>query len=1627
MSRPTLVIGLGGTGSWVLTHLKRSLQETNGDVLPENIRLLAFDTEASAHEAPFGSLDSTPSTAKLIPGKEFQHLGGDLYGFARQVAEGEYPSIAEWFQADHWLSSVPRASFDLSGGGGQLRQLGRLALFYDLCQGSQSTIRMNLEQALHDLGIERQEQPFEVVVVASLAGGTGSGMFIDIALLARQLLATVPHVLTGFLALPSVFGSGGNPRTLWMAQAAWRELNRFMSTTPNFAVRIPDYCLASEDQQASRQLTSRLFDTCYLVEGTRGGERLDVYPEHAVFASVANAISVMLDDKAGKEYRSRLQNLTVNVALRPQTPLYSAVGTYALRIPFHSLREHYAHRLILQWLNAFLGPIQGSSFAPRSTEAWVSEYFHDALSFFTSEQNYQGHSEQPTLFTAHIARIVGRATEERFIASHVDPLSPEVKTLLKDFISFGDREDVRHVARDAQHLANLDVIKVIPSGRVLQEHPIETMHRFDRDISEWIRRNYGGLTASGEEFGGKFGEALDVCAKAQAGIFRRLLRLQLLRTLMRPGTADPIHESGGLGRAHATLHNLTMQLQSALDFMNKVREVRAKIQSSVYAEKGRERARNEMEKDSSRKFLFFTHPKAYASQIDYLRAVQGVVDLRKQELLHQAVVGTLVAILTDCKSLGTELNQWIEFLATGSPVMETSSIYSLLERSHQNSLSMREFDRQLHNVQTILEPEELQVDEEEVAALMRAVIWDFHEEPTRKWLSLQIKPRGEPAIVIQTPPSRCVQELLDYGRRRFQALSGDINIAEMLMRTYTTPNSFARTLIEGAGPLFVEAWSETDQRERLRFLCIDATSASPRAIEFLEEVEREMRREYGLSDENRGRDTFVRRVGAADPHRAVAFSTDHLLPPDCFQAWHEYSRFGGQISQPEMAHIFPAEANAVGYELRLAETRRIPYRSFHPRVAMLVEKPKLLRECIMCWALGWVKDMDDGHGAWLELQLVEGGSEGRTMPLTQKGPVVPDALEAVETFLHQVSTSKDLYQQIQEAVEAERRRIGVNGWIGLLRKQREGIDRKESLVAWLRYNTKSIVDSHSQPESSAQGGMFAGIEVYNDLAVLVELLLEEMLGRFAKISPLYLDALRFFREAGYSVAESPGDYVIVSPSQERTSFHRHPLCVTIHSEMQFDTKRVEHLYSIAKGKFKEVKDRIGVAIVDSPPSSGALGHIYGYRADQGLAIIVLPSSVLRDALSKHICNLELSTQIRRALGEVDLYKVSTPITDFLSFFGRVSLIEDILQVLGRGEHVGLFGLRKIGKTSLMWQTRQRLNEHPVAFVDLQAFGRDSRQLLPRIIGQFVDDITSKFPGVKLPSLRLVSFPMSTDYRSDVKPAQDLSIDQLIPEFESDIKTLYAALHTRVRNPRLVLFIDEAERMLPSDAQTGFADWEAFWAILRNMVQTHGILSIVVAAVDARLNRTDRLQEIDNPAYQLLAAEFFLPPFSFEENREMIVNIGSQMGIRWGHPALEAVHKASGGHPFISREICSLAVQQSGRAEPITTEHVASGVDKWLTMPNNYAQQVWASRLSDLERTLLMRLAAEQPLKVDELVWEYQTRESGSIQLALTSLTERHIVTEEDEAYRITFDVLRRWVFENTPTPQMKLEVDEGEE
>ncbi len=219
MSIGTLVIGLGGTGVLTVRALK---QQWEG--LPKDERVpasfLAFDFDRSA------LMTGDPSRFAKLLDQEFFYLNPEkLQERLRNIDRGQngglaWENLLKWFP-DRAKVRIPTSEVEANGAS-QLRVLGRLG-FFENDEVIERMIRVKLNELGTEVDPSRLSEDKRVVIVSSVAGGTGAGMLIDVAYVARRQLRR-PRIYA-YVLLPEVFqdvDSGG--RIYQNSYACLREL-----------------------------------------------------------------------------------------------------------------------------------------------------------------------------------------------------------------------------------------------------------------------------------------------------------------------------------------------------------------------------------------------------------------------------------------------------------------------------------------------------------------------------------------------------------------------------------------------------------------------------------------------------------------------------------------------------------------------------------------------------------------------------------------------------------------------------------------------------------------------------------------------------------------------------------------------------------------------------------------------------------------------------------------------------------------------------------------------------------------------------------------------------------------------------------------------------------------------------------------------------------------------------------------------------------------------------------------------------------------------------------------------------------------------------------------------------------
>ena len=354
--RPTLVVGLGGSGVYTARRLKRLIQEryNTGGL----IRFLYLDTDQ-------GQFQHEPLLAEVEPDETVQlaiaHPEQIVDEWRRKP---ELHPYLEFLNGDVNVGLLRNAD-----GAAGIRPIGRFgfhASFDRIYPRLQQAVQqiMQVEEQVRALmatvrySVEVVSSQPRVYIIASLCGGTGSGIYFDTALVLREILLqqNLDGELVGIFYLPSVFqNEAGISRSMREvieanAYAALMELEYFCNSNN----------LHQEEWEVKYRmippiaLKEPLVDEAYVVESANAAGRT-LGSKYEVFEMVARSVLMDIGSPLGARARSAKRNsLAVIDAIRcPETGeprLLSSLAVASLAVPIRELTEYCCLRAALDRL-----------------------------------------------------------------------------------------------------------------------------------------------------------------------------------------------------------------------------------------------------------------------------------------------------------------------------------------------------------------------------------------------------------------------------------------------------------------------------------------------------------------------------------------------------------------------------------------------------------------------------------------------------------------------------------------------------------------------------------------------------------------------------------------------------------------------------------------------------------------------------------------------------------------------------------------------------------------------------------------------------------------------------------------------------------------------------------------------------------------------------------------------------------------------------------------------------------------------------------------------------------------------------------------------------------------------------
>ncbi len=498
--------------------------------------------------------------------------------------------------------------------------------------------------------------------------------------------------------------------------------------------------------------------------------------------------------------------------------------------------------------------------------------------------------------------------------------------------------------------------------------------------------------------------------------------------------------------------------------------------------------------------------------------------------------------------------------------------------------------------------------------------------------------------------------------------------------------------------------------------------------------------------------------------------------------------------------------------------------------------------------------------------------------------------------------------------------------------------------------------------------------------------------------PLHAATHRFFAQAGMALSPVPGTpFYRATPPEGLGRLLPPKVYLRVLPDDILNSREVRAMRASLQEVDAEAHHLF--VVTDRRPSDDGWAQIGTLRME-GFYLLPLDEALIYKGLTARARTILRDEVEERLGGRYDPYDVRDPVSGAFGFFGREGWVQGLLRRIEAGRPVGLFGLRKMGKSSLLRVLGERAT-FPVAVVNLQTM-ETVPQLYRRILRYWSEWLRAR--GGLL-------------WEPPELPATDPT-----GAFTEAVLSLLERLETMGYIPRLTVLLDEIEQVVPHPDGSGpdLTAYLTFFRALRGLVDEDGRLSLVVAGLNPAINRINAWGAEQNPTFSLFQEEV-VGPLAPQAATQMMRNLGRQVGLVYAEASLREILTLSGGHPFLARQLGSLLLRmrdynpgevQLDEVRQAAERFIYDGETAYHLEQNLWRDAgnptLWGEKQARINHLLLLELArAEQPLSKAHLL---DGPQADLRREALLRLERFHLIHQpEPGIYALRYGLLRAWL------------------
>lgn len=394
----------------------------------------------------------------------------------------------------------------------------------------------------------------------------------------------------------------------------------------------------------------------------------------------------------------------------------------------------------------------------------------------------------------------------------------------------------------------------------------------------------------------------------------------------------------------------------------------------------------------------------------------------------------------------------------------------------------------------------------------------------------------------------------------------------------------------------------------------------------------------------------------------------------------------------------------------------------------------------------------------------------------------------------------------------------------------------------------------------------------------------------------------YVTKAGKSIiGASEYDYILIKATNNFSEqFNLVAEVIVVFSNYDKFEPRTLDAFDNIKNKLEmgRVENLCGILVSKDKNIASAIKQ---YLAEQETRIIV-PFSYC-EIIDNKDDNYIFRNKLRKYFYKRDLFAFNNPLKTDIYFFGRNQVVMDIINKHLSNQNSGLFGLRKTGKTSIIYDVKRKLT-------------------LKGSIGVFID--------CQSPSITQRTWNYDLCYLLKLICNElNVSSDDIVEDnfTETSATDLFAQKIDRLveqTGKKILLLFDEIENITfkksPNDRWCNGLESVYFWQAIRSVYQRQrNNFTFCLFGTNPSCVEMPTILEKDNPIFNIITP-MYIPGFDVVQTREMVRKLGRIMGMKFDETLYGKMTEDYGGHPFLIRHLCSTISKQNSE-RPVSIDRI----------------------------------------------------------------------------------------------------------